>query len=183
MPCRHAATWNLPWLQGSSPSKRPSQVSYRTRAEQLLVESTFKATTAFPAEYHIGLTKLGFMWYGLDGSGAYGNGAASSIASPDYFHWSSNNVDNMGTNPTHTCSKASSSYTYTHFNGSSGLYSDLKTAALYLSNTTTNTYGWVSQLCTSSLGYVCKIPRCAASLPCSLHARCLGLGGSQPRGC
>ncbi len=156
----------MPCEEISAPA---TQVSYSTRAEQLLVESTFKATTTFPAEYHIGLTKVGFMWYALEGSGPYGNGAASSINSTDYFHWSSNNVDNMGTNPTHTCAKASSTYTYTHFNGSISLYSDLKTAALYTSNTSTNTYGWVSQLCTSSLGFVCRIPRCAGLLLAASH--------------
>jgi hypothetical protein len=68
----------------------------------------------------------------------------------------------MGTYPAYTCAKATSTYTYTSFGGNSSVFADVKTTALYSSNTSTNTYGWLAQACTSSLAYVCEMPRWAA---------------------
>jgi hypothetical protein len=77
-----------------------------------------------------------------DGSGAVGNGAASTNSSSDWYHWGQGNVDAMGTNPTWTCARASSTGAYTHFWGSSSMYADLKNTTLFFSNISTNTQGW-----------------------------------------
>jgi hypothetical protein len=139
--------------------------------------------------YHIGYIKIGNLWYATDGRGGMvGNGAASSNTSSSYYHWGYYNVETMGTYPAYTCAKATSTYTYTGFGGNPDNFTQVKTAAMYSSNTSTNTYGWLAQACTTSLPFVCEMPRwgamrCRAHAPATLasHLPCPALRTSTPR--
>jgi hypothetical protein len=70
----------------------------------------------------------------------------------------------MGAAPASTCGRASSTYTYTSYVGNN-TFASIKTAANYISNASTNTYGWIGSSCSSGYAYVCEFP-IATSFPC-----------------